>query len=82
MEVEEIAPPESNLAAPTANACVPHTDILIENAIDHLTEALAAFCFERLEKNVTARDTNNRVDEGIDMAALEDELRVREVSAV
>ena len=62
--------PEPTLAA--------HTD----NAIDQYAEALAEFCFEQLEKTVSTRDTNDGVDEGIDLATLEDEFKVQGISAV
>ena len=72
-----------DFTAPTANAGVSHTsDTSINNAIDHLTEALTAFCFKHLETSVSIRGTSNCVDKGIDLGILENELRVQEILAI
>jgi hypothetical protein len=55
----------------------PDTDAAFNDAIDQITEKLAALCLEHLEKNVDLSDGNGSADLNIDAKALEDELRVR-----
>jgi hypothetical protein len=46
------------------------------DAIDQITEKLAALCLEHLEKNVDSSDGDGSADLNIDAMALEDELKV------
>jgi hypothetical protein len=55
----------------------PDTDAAFNDAIDQITEKLAALCLEHLEKNVDLSDGNGSADLNINAKALEDELRVR-----
>ena len=55
----------------------PDVDAAFNDAIDQITEKLAALCLEHLEKNVDLSDGNGSADLNIDAKALEDELRVR-----
>ena len=44
----------------------------VDDAIDQLTDELAAFCIDQLEKDVMSKDVDLNMNE-----AFEDELRVR-----
>jgi hypothetical protein len=55
----------------------PDMDTAFNDAIDQITEKLAALCLEHLEKNVDLSDGNGSADLNIDAKALEDELRVQ-----
>ena len=65
----------SQFATNHPTACA---DLAITEAIDKLTEQLAAFCFKHLERSVdpSSRDLNNDVDVNGDRETFEDELSV------
>jgi hypothetical protein len=54
----------------------PDADTTFNDAIDHITEKLAALCLEHFEKNLDLSDGNGSADLNINAKALEDELRV------
>ena len=55
-----------------------HTsDAALEDAIDSLTDKLAAFCFKHLEEVMNSIDANDVVDENTDQHVFEEELQVR-----
>jgi hypothetical protein len=62
----------------SANHPTARADLAINEAIDQLTEQLAAFCLEHLERTVDprSRDPNNYVDVNRDEEAFENELSV------
>jgi len=55
----------------------PHSTI--NNAIDQLTELLAAFCFERLEMSANPTDDADSTDVDTSMDTLTEELRVSDL---
>ena len=62
----------------SANHTTARADLAINEAIDQLTEQLAAFCLEHLERTVdpSFRDPNNHVDVNRDEEAFENKLSV------
>ena len=70
---------EPVLAQLVQDPALPHpdADAAFNDAIDQITEKLAALCLEHLEKNRDSSDGNGSADLNIDVKALEDELRVR-----
>jgi hypothetical protein len=88
IEVEEIPAPGgiASLAAPQLDQgvaqqivdltmhCTP--DIAIEDTINRLADDLVAFCFERLEKDVSS---GNIIDVHTDQEAFENELQVHDL---
>ena len=55
----------------------PDADTAFNDAIDQITEKLAALCLENLEKNLDSSDGNGSADLNIDAKVLKDELRVQ-----
>lgn len=60
--------------------CTP--DNSIGDAINRLTDELAAFCFEQFEEDGNLGDGNNVADMNIDQEAFEEELQVRNLKAI
>jgi hypothetical protein len=62
-----------------AHRTIASADPAINDAIERLTEQLAAFCFEKLERRVdsSAGDWDNDVDMNREGATFENELLVR-----
>jgi hypothetical protein len=72
-QVEDLA--EDRLVAQSAVAdLAPDQAAPIDDAIDHITAQLAAFCFEQIERSVTSRDA---LDLNADRTTVENEFQVR-----
>jgi hypothetical protein len=69
---------EPVLARSVQDLAFPHPDAgaAFNDAIDQITEKLAALCLEQLEKNIDSSDGNGSANLNIDVTALEDELEV------